>query len=144
MAQDPLFPVSPAELMMHLVLDRTSRDIVPHATVGPMNEEQLREGGVQISTAGATRPESVGLIYPRIQIRCIASELADAERMARYVYESLHGTHRAAVTQDSGDTWLIHGVQITGGPSDHFDTSETWEGLMFADTMIGTVPVPSS
>lgn len=144
MAQDPLFPISPAELMMSLVRSRTSEDIVPNIAVGPLSEEAKREGGVSIVTAGNAAEESTDLVIrPRIQLRCVSGSLATAEQMARHVTLQIHGLGRTVVQQpSSGDEYLIHWVRVTGGPSDHFDTAESFEGLMFADTMIGTTPIP--
>ena len=146
MAQDPLFPISPAELMKELIRTKTDAGIVPHVVVGPLSEEQQREGGLSIVTAGTAAEELyLPLIRPRIQIRCVGGSLGKSELMARHVAMKIDGLGRSEVTQPStGDRYLIHWVNVTGGPSDHFDTAETFEGLMFADTMMGTTPIPSS
>lgn len=137
----PLAPISPAELLRTLLRNRVPEEAVPHVVVGPLSHDEQQAGGVSIATAGRAREDSAGLTYPRIQLRCLGGSLASSEKMANAVVAALHDTQRVEVTQDStGDRYLVHSVRITGGPSDHFDTAETWEGLMFADVIIGVRP----
>ena len=139
-------PLSPAELVMNLIKNKTTRDDVPHVVVGPLSGQQQQEGGVTLTDSGQGRVELyLPLLRPRIQMRCIAPTLSDAEAIARTVYDAIHGTTREVVVQEStGDTYLIHFLNVNGGPSAHLDTDETWEGLLFAEGMIGTSPVARS
>lgn len=135
--------LSPAEVMLDIVLSRTDRDVVPHVVVGKASHEQQQAGVVTLVDAGRGREELYApLVRPRIQIRCLAPTMAESDALAGYVFERLHGLGRTVATQEStGLQYLVHFINITGGPSQHFDTEETDEGLMFADTMMGTQPV---
>ena len=129
--------------MLDLVTSRTDREIAPHVVVGKASHEQQQAGVVTLVDAGQGREELyLPLIRPRFQIRCLAPTTAEADEIAQHVYERIHQLSRVVATQESTQMqYLVHWVNVTGGPSQHFDTSETNEGLLFADTMIGTDPV---
>lgn len=139
-----VYPISPAELFADVLSRFTSRDIVPHIVVGGLSQTQQNEGGVAIMDAGAGKTELYSpLLRPRMQLRCIAPTLAEVDVITRHVGLSLDAmparvtAHQASTDED----YLLYFVNVSGGPSSHWDTEETWEGLLFADTMISTVPV---
>lgn len=136
-------------------LDDESKTPAGGINVGPLRDAQQQAGAdgqvlaagtiagaVSVVEAGASNPELYApLINGRIQIRCLAQRLADAELLGRYVYDALHQKGRRAVTQSNGETYLIHLSNIIAGPSQHYDSQETWEYLMFAQVMAGTVAI---
>jgi hypothetical protein len=135
---------SPAEIFKNLVIERTARDVVKHVVVGPLSNAQQQEGGISIMDAGSGRDELyLPLAHPRLQLRCVGPSLDRSEQIGRHVAAALQDVLRFEVAQDStGEKYLVHTCTITG-PSAHRDTEGTWEYLVFADTMMGTQPIPS-
>lgn len=136
--------LSPAELVAD-VLNRLGRpDIAPHGCiVGPANNVQQQEGVIQMVAAGLP---VVDLYTPtqwmRCQMRCLAGTLDDAEKISQRIKADFHERQRTIGRMASTNRrYLIHIMNITAGPSMHFDSSETWETLVFAEIMIGTDPI---
>lgn len=139
------YPISPAEMMKWVVEEYTSRDICPHVVVGGLSQSEQEAGGVALMDAGnGTVEKYLPLVRPRVQLRCIAPSLAQVEVITRHVGDALTNVPpRIAAFQASTDEhYLLHYVMVSGGPSMHWDTEETWEGLLFADTMFSTTPIP--
>lgn len=140
-------PFSPAEVFMDIVRRFTDPTIARHVVFGPLSHEQQAEGGVGIMDAGQWREDTSGLlVYPRMQLRCIASTLDLCERLGRHVGFALDAMPgRVVATQVStGNQYLVHSVTINSGPSAHQDTEQTWEYLVFAHAVIGLTPVATA
>lgn len=108
--------------------------------VGETTDAQNQAGCIAIAEAGASEPELYApLIHGRIQVRCIAPRLADAQAIGRAVWNAWHKVDRRTATATAdGHTYLIHGTNCVAGPSQHYDTQETWEYLLFFSVMVGT------
>jgi hypothetical protein len=137
--------LSPAELMMALINGADPSYDLPLAIVGPANDSQQQVGVISIIDAGlpVQRRDNLPIVWVRSQFRCLAGTVSDAERIGRRLASFLDGHVRTAVIQESTEqTYLIHGTEVSAGPSMHFDTPETWEALLFTESMIGTEPIP--
>jgi hypothetical protein len=134
--------ISPTELIAALI-NTDSSLAVGGAVVGPANDEQQQEGIISVVAAGLPVVEKyIPLQWMRAQIRCLAGTLDEAEAIGQRVYTFLNGNVRVTATQAStGETYLIHLININAGPSMHFDTAETWETLLFAEILISVTPV---
>lgn len=137
-------PISPAELVMNLLETELDAQYAPGGIiVGPLNDAQQQAGAIQLVDAGMPRQEMYApVVWDKVQIRCIAHSLAQADTMARAVFAVLNQHGRAiAEMVSTGDRYLIHTINIIAGPSMHYDTPETHETLLFAEVMIGLDPV---
>jgi len=145
-------PISPAELTRDLIT-RYGEVIVNEGytvKVGPANDTEQQAGVISLMSAGLPMIEKYApLQWYRAQARCLAGDLATADLLAQAVQRDVHGRGRSlcfqtanpAYPDDTGQWFLIHMANITVGPSMHYDSPETWETLMFAELMIGNVPV---
>lgn len=144
-------PLSPAEVAFDL-LSRYGSTIgaeIPNSTslvtavVGPANDEQQQGGVVSFMGAGLPVIEKYTPVqWHRAQMRCLAGDLATADYISSLVQRDVHGIVRKVCYQSSNDSWyLVHLSNVVAGPSMHFDSAETWETLLFAELMIGDVPV---
>lgn len=138
-----LQPVSPAEILRVVLLDERDASIVPHVVVGGADDVQQNDGCCSIMDAGASKEELyVSLLWMRAQLRCVGPDLATVDVMGRHLWDVLHNHGRKVVQQPStGYSYLVHGIYISGAPSHHFDSAETFENLLFATVGIGSVPV---
>jgi len=137
-------PVSPAELLMVIVNNEVDRTLIPAgAVVGQATDAQQQAGVVAIVASGDGRPEMYApILWPRLQMRCVAPTLSHTDRMGRHLYELLHDHPRTEVRDSEGNEWLVNGVYISTAPSDHWDSAETWENLLFATMCVATQPIP--
>jgi hypothetical protein len=147
-------PISPAELTADLI--RRYGSAVTNEgyalVVGPANDTQQQGGVISLMAAGLPVIEKYApLQWHRTQARCIAGDLGTADIIAQLVQRDIHGVSRKlcfqtpnpAYPEDTGRWFLVHLVNVTAGPSHHYDSPETWESLLFAELMIGTDPVAS-
>jgi hypothetical protein len=136
--------ISPAELVKD-ILDRLCLPGIAPAgiIVGPATDEQQQAGVVQIMQAGLPVVELyVPVQHMRCQLRCLTGQLGQADTISFRVQSQLHQRKRTIGRMKSTDQrFLIHLCNITSGPSMHYDSSETWETLLFAELMIGTQPL---
>lgn len=141
MAADPT--LSPVEVLRDVVRAHVGPDVVEHVVVGPLNHTQQQQGGVSLMDAGETRPEDQHVVYPRTQLRVMGPSLDATERIARAVAFTLNGIsgRTTGVQGSTGKSYLVHEITVNGGPSAHQDTPETWEYLVFIESMIGTTPI---
>lgn len=111
--------------------------------VGPLTDEEQQTGGLSIMDAGMPVVDLYApLLWTRAQMRCVGGTLARSDVMGRTVQNVLNGLgNRTKVTTADGATWLVHQVNMDGGPSMHFDSTETWEDLLFASVLMSSVPV---
>jgi hypothetical protein len=138
---------SPVEVFRDVVARHVDAAVVAHVVVGPLNDDQQKAGGVSLMDAGEARNELYApLVWPRVQIRCIAPTLEETERIGRHVAFQLGGIRGRVVGEQTstGDSYLVHTVNVNGGPSAHRDTDGTWEYLLFVETMMGTQPIPAA
>lgn len=141
---DLLDVISPAELVAD-VLNRLGRpDLAPAGVVvGPSSDAQQQEGVAQMSQAGLPVVERyTPTQWMRCQIRCLAGTLDVAEVISQRIMNELNQKQRVVARMASTDRrYLIHLMNITAGPSMHYDSAETWELLVFAEIMLGTQPI---
>jgi hypothetical protein len=138
---------SPAEVFRDICTTYLDPSIVKAIAVGPLSEHEQLSGGISIMDAGSGADELyLPLIHPRFQIRCVAPTLERCELIGRHVGFQLNDLPNRIVGRQgsTGESYLVHTVAVNGGPSAHRDTEGTWEYLCFADTMMGTSPVPSA
>lgn len=139
----PTRTVSPIELLKVLTDAEMSGDLDGGTFVGPADHPSQQAGCIQFMSAGLPKEERyVPAVWQRIQVRCVSGSMMGAETIAGLFMERLNNRNRVTVTQSSnGNAYLIHVIDITSGPSMHFDTPATWEVLLFAELMVGTQPV---
>lgn len=138
-------PISICELLKAYIDDNLVAALIPGGVfVGPADDAAQQAGCISIVEAGNTDRELyLPIIKARVQIRCVARTLDMVERMGRASYLLLNDVNREPVTQPStGEQFLIHSMSVTAGPSNHFDSAETWESLLFISVMVGTQPIP--
>jgi hypothetical protein len=137
-------PISPVELVMSMLQDTIDTSIVGGGVVvGPTDDAQRQLGCLSIADAGTPKQERyLPLVWVRTQIRVFGPTYDTTDRIARHVYELLNGKGRTLIQQSStAETYLVHMVNITSGPTVMSEDSETWEELLFAEALIGTDPV---
>ena len=119
-------------------------DLAPAGVViGPATDAQQQSGGVSVLGAGLPVVERyLPLQWMRAQVRCIAATLEEADHISFMVNRELHGRTRTIARQSSTDQrFLVHLSNVIAGPSMHYDSTETWETLLFAELLIGTQPI---
>ncbi len=136
--------ISPAELVADL-LSRwgdPERDVV----VGPATDAQQQRGVVQMVSAGLPLVEKYApLQWCRAQVRCLHGSMSEADSIGQSVQRDIHGLVRKRARMSSTDKWyLVHLCNITAGPSQHYDSPETHEVLLFAEIMLGSTPLDPS
>ncbi len=136
-------PIDIPELMkvdLAALLAAASVTVPGGVVVGPLTDAEQQAGAISVVEAGASQPEMYApIIHARIQVRCVAPRLVDAQSLGRSVYLAWHQTNRRLATiTANGNTYLIHGSTCVAGPSQHYDTQETWEYLLFFSVMVGT------
>ena len=138
-------PISLCELMKKYVDDNLHEDLCPGGVfVGPATDEGQKAGCISITEAGNTERELyLPIINGRVQLRGLHPHLEHAERIGRALYALLNNVNRTAVLQPStNERFLVHSMSVSAGPSNHFDSSETWESLIFISMKVGTQPIP--
>lgn len=135
--------ISPAEIMQTLINDNADEFGLAPAVVGPANDTQQQAGVVQIVDAGLPQIETYRrVVWVRTQLRCLSGSLSEADVIGRRLQFFLNGQFRTQARQPSnGQTYLIHLITVTAGPSNHYDTPETWEVLLFTETLMGLDPI---
>lgn len=138
-------PLSPSELLREYIIDNWADPKGSTVVVGGATDEQQECGVIALADAGFAKAEKYApLVWPRVQMRCVARTLERAEFIARQMYDLLHPVDNVQVIQpSSSDTWVIKQITVGAGPSMHFDSKETWEVLLFAEMVIATNPVPA-
>lgn len=138
-------PISVCELVKKYVSDNLHEDLCPGGiVVGPASDAAQQAGCVSITEAGNTERELyLPIINGRVQLRGIHPHLEHAERIGRALYALLNNVDRVAVLQPStSENFLVHSMSVSAGPSNHFDSGETWESLIFISIKVGTQPIP--
>ncbi len=135
--------ISPAELIADVLKRLTLVGLEWSIVSGPATDKQQQAGVVQMVDAGLPVVELyVPTVTVRTQIRCLHGTLDIADTIARATVAALHGRGRTVARMKSTDRrYLIHYINITSGPSMHYDSAETWETLLFAESLIGTDPL---
>lgn len=140
--------ISPAELVADIINRLGVPGEIPAgAVVGPANHDQQQAGVASIMAGGLPTIEKyTPLQWHRTQIRCLAPTLAEADRISQAVFRQIGGdspVRLVAYQASTGDRYLVHLINVTAGPSMHYDSIETYETLLFAELMIGSDPVQS-
>lgn len=133
--------LSPPEIIGDLVA-RWGTPVAP-VVVGPANDSDTQAGIIQMVVAGLPAIELYApTVWVRGQIRILAGTLDKADLIAQMVQRDIHGLNRKRARQASTDSWyLVHLCNITAGPSQHYDSDETQEQLLFAEVLIATQPL---
>jgi hypothetical protein len=139
-------PLSPVELLKDYLVDEIGHEVPGGIVVGPLSDEQQQKGGISVMAAGLPKREKyVPVMWQRLQLRVIAPSLDIADAIAQHAFAALDEKSRIIMTQTStGSQYLVHYIGVSGGPSMHFDSPETWEDLLFAEVMVGTQPISTS
>lgn len=142
---NPLDSISPAELAMDVINRLGPPDIAPAGCiVGPASDAQQQAGVISAVAAGLPVIDLYGPIqWSRVQLRCLSSTLDDVDIIAQRVYLYLHTLRNRTIGRmaSTDRRYLIHAMNPIAGPSQHYDTPETWEALVFVEMMIGTEPI---
>lgn len=108
------------------------------AVVGPADNNQQQAGVISITEGGLAGVDKSGLTTSiRLQFRCLAATPEQVDRIERAIHTVIHGRTRTVVRDSSGAYYLFHWMAINGGPTTHRDSDVTWEGLMYAEVLIG-------
>lgn len=150
MPQDPglvLSPrsvrVSPSELLMKFINDNADGDVLPAGSVvGPADDDMQQQGVISLMDAGDTKREDYApLLWKRVQVRCMGPSLEKCDDIGQWAFELLNDQRWLELADERGRVWFVHLITVTVGPSHHFDSTETWESLMFANVTVGRDPV---
>jgi hypothetical protein len=136
--------ISPAEIVRDILVRLSTPGLAPGGIfVGPANDEAQQLGCISIMAAGLPVVEKYTPVqWVRAQMRCLAGSLSEADAVAQAAQRDLHGRSRLIARMASTDQrYLVHLINVTAGPSMHFDSAETWEVLLFAEVMVGTTPI---
>lgn len=138
-----VIPISPSELLRTFMIQELDSDIVEHIVVGPAQDFEQQAGSISILDMGMPQPEIyLDLARVRHQIRVNGPSMSRADEIAWHCYTTIRGREREIVLQESsGDSYLIHFINVTGGPVTRRDTSEVYEYLIFFEVMYGLDPV---
>jgi hypothetical protein len=135
---------SPAEILRQMLLEWFTSDEIPGGVVvGPAEFEGIKRGTVALLEQGIPAVEPyVPIIRQRIAARVLHTDLEKAERIARLIRDKCLQWERRVVTQPStGKKYLVHDLQLTGGPAMAMDSKFDWEILMMLEIMIGAKEV---
>lgn len=136
--------VSPAELLLSYLESTDIETLAPGGVVvGPANDEQQQQGVVQIVQSGMPKlSHYVRVTWARCQIRIIAPNLALSDQIAQHLAGLCDRKSRLRVVMPStGEEYLVHLMNVSAGPSQHYDSRETWENLLFVEFMVGLDPL---
>lgn len=133
--------MSPPEILMDYVQRWSSTDAP--VVVGPADDADTQAGVIQMVVAGLPAIELYApTVWIRPQIRVLGGTLDRADVITQSLQRDLHGRNRRRAYQAStGTWWLVHIFNVTAGPSQHYDSDETQEQLLFADVLLGTQPL---
>jgi hypothetical protein len=138
-------PISPAEILQVILNAEIDTAICPSgAVVGPATNTQQREGVAQLTDAGSTKIEKyLPLMWSRAQVRVLHEQLSEADRIAYHIWDLLQERPRQVVaTPSSGQKWVVHSINMSASPSQHWDSAATWEELFFVEVAISACPAP--
>jgi hypothetical protein len=135
--------VSPAVLLKRFIDDNASSTVVPAgAVVGGADDTEQQEGVVALMDAGDAEPELYApIVKKRVQVRCVAGTLFEADSIANYIYELLNGQRWLILEDHEERLWYCYTIYCSIGPSHHIDSSETKESLLFAIITLSREPV---
>ncbi len=116
--------------------------------VGPAGAEAIEAGCVVVAEGGTPEPVlEVSMVARSVSVRCVATELDYAARIAEAVNRVLNdeGARRRVVHQPSdGKQYLVHLSFVTSGPTQaEPEVEETYEMMLTATLKVGTQPVPA-
>lgn len=136
--------VSPAELLMIFINQYANPEIIPGgAVVGGATDDQQQAGCVSIMDAGNTKDEMYApLLWKRCQIRCMGSSLDVVDNIGNHIFDLIDDQQNLEIEDQRGKKWFVLGIYCATGTSHHFDSSETFESLLFANITVARDPIP--
>ncbi len=136
--------ISPGEMMVYVINTLGPFEIQGLAVAGPATDAQQQAGVISVVDAGLPVVERFRrVVWVRTQYRCLGGSLAKADELARRLHFFLNDlpSRTVGLMASTGEQYLIHEVTVTAGPSWHFDSPETWEALLFTESLIGLDPI---
>jgi hypothetical protein len=134
----------PTELLKVFIEQNAVEALVPGGVfVGAAPDGAQQAGCVSLADAGSSKPEeeNTRLLWKRVQVRAMGPTLWEAEAVGKHVFDLLRRQRWLVVEDSDGHGWFVHSIYITASPSQHLDSSETWEVLGFVNITIGADPV---
>lgn len=134
--------ISPAELVYD-VLRRLGPPGITYV-VGPASDSQQQRGVASLTDAGLPDLElHTPLVTVRSQIRCVGPDLPTADLIGRQIQAWVRGQEGRVVARmaSTDQRYLIHRMNVSAGPSFHWDSPETFESLVFVEILVGTEPL---
>lgn len=137
--------VSPAELLKVYIDDRADTSVVPAgAVVGGADDNEQQQGVISIMDGGSSKQELYApLLNERLQLRCLAPTLYEADRIGNHAYALLDDVKWVELRDSAGFTWFVHTIYCATRPSHHLDSKETFESLFYVNITVGTEPIPA-
>jgi len=110
---------------------------------GPADNIQQDAGVLVLADAGSAGKELwTNSTRRRISIRCLGPTIEHVGRLSRLVIDVCHKKNRITQRLPSDDKkYLIHWMEVNGGPSLHRDSEVTWEMLVFVELWVHTVAI---
>lgn len=110
---------------------------------GPADNVQQEAGVLVLADVGtAGREKYTPTTRRRISIRCLGPTIEHVGKLSRLVIDVCDKKNRVTQRLPSDDKkYLIHWMEINGGPSMHRDSEVTWEMLVFVELWVHTEPI---
>lgn len=110
---------------------------------GPADNIQQEAGVLVLADTGMARRQIyTPTVWRRISIRCLGKTISKVEALSRQVINTCHKKNRITQRLPSDDKkYLIHWMEVNGGPSLHRDSEVTWEMLVFVELWVHTEPI---
>jgi len=110
---------------------------------GPADNIQQEAGVLVLADVGSAGKELwTNSTRRRISIRCLGPTIEHVGRLSRLVIDACHKKNRITQRLPSDDKkYLIHWMEVNGGPSLHRDSEVTWEMLVFVELWVHTVAI---
>jgi hypothetical protein len=136
--------VDAAQLLKDFIDTQANRTLIPAgAVVGGADDKQQQAGVAVLMDAGTVKRELYApLLWKRVQIRCLGKDLLHATQIGNYLFDFLDDQKWLELSDFWGQKWFVHMIYTDVAPSQHQDTSETKEDLMFVVMCIGRDPIP--
>lgn len=131
------------QLMKDFIDTQSDRELVKSgATVGGADDKEQNAGVAVLMDAGTVKRELYARIqWARVQVRCIGPDLFTASRIGSHLYELLDDQKYLELTDFNGKRWFVHTMYVDVAPSQHEDSGETKESLLFATMSVGRDPI---
>lgn len=136
--------VSPVELVYQTLKATFAEEDLPGGVfVGPAPETALEAGCLVLSDLGIPQPERYApVVRARVQVRCEASSVDQAERIAGAVQAEVKPAQRRVVDQANGERYLVHAMTVVAGPTLTLgDAEESWAKVLQIEVLASTEEV---